>query len=272
MELCEENKLEEILRLAALEAAHRPQFYEVLMCSQVFVLGTAGIQSAGGETTLEAGSSIQIQHWEKPDGSPVIPFFSSIEVLQKSIEEEQQYLALPARSLFEITLGATLFLNPRSDFGKEFVPQEVEHILSSGVSRVAVQRVVQEETQVMLAQPSIYPSKMVDSLTQLFAKHSNVKRAFLALMHDASLDQGPHLVVGIDAEGDFERVMREAGNVAGDTAPAGEPVDLMRVDESDAGISQYFIKNTQPFYERRWGSKLKAWFGVGDALHARKKS
>ena len=118
VEITEENELEEILRLAADEPAHRPQFCEVLLSSQVFLLGTTGVSGADGEVDLEAGSKIQIQHWKKADGSPVIPFFSSLEVLQKSINSEESYLALPVRSLFEMTQGATLFLNSKSDYGQ----------------------------------------------------------------------------------------------------------------------------------------------------------
>lgn len=265
VEITEENKLEEILRLAADEPAHRPRFCEVLLSSQVFLLGTTGVPGADGEVDLDAGSKVQIQHWEKADGSPVIPFFSSLEVLQKSINSEESYMAIPVRSLFEMTKGATLFLNPKSDYGKEFVPEEVAHLLSLGLSQAPSQRVVEKETKVLLGQPSNYPSKMVDSITQLLAKHGNVKKAYLALMHDTSVDEKPHLIVGIEADGDIEKVMREAGNVAGDTAPKGEPVDLYRVNENDAGLSQYFINQTKPFYEKKWGSKLKSWFGVGKA-------
>ncbi len=132
MDRSEENKLEEVLRLAADEPAHRPQFYQVLLESQIFVLGTTEQESSDGELGLEAGSKIQLQHWENQDGSPMIPFFSSIEVLRNSIHDDESYLVLPAHSLFEITLGATLFLNPNSDYGKEFLPQEVEHLLSIG--------------------------------------------------------------------------------------------------------------------------------------------
>ena len=265
VEITEENKLEEILRLAANEPAHRPQFCEVLLSSQVFLLGTTGTPSEDGEFVLEAGSKIQIKNWEKADGSPVIPFFSSLEVLKKSINGAESYLSLPVRSFFEMTQGATLVLNPKSSYGKEFVPEEVAHLLSIGVSRAPSKRVIEKETKVLLGQPSDYPSKMVDSITQLLAKHDSVKKAYLAFMHDTSVDEKPHLVVGIEADGDIETVMREVGNVAGDTAPKGEPVDLYRVDENDSGLSKYFINQTKPFYDKKWGSKLKSWLGVGKA-------
>lgn len=233
------------------------------MNSTVYFLGTAG--TGEGQVNLEAGSNISIAHWQKPDGSAVIPFFSSLQTLQRSIDSEESYVEIPARSLFEITLGTPLFLNPKSPYGKEFFPEEVRHLLSDGIGQRPVQRTVEKDTNVLLGQPSHYPSKMVNSLTQLLAKHRNVKRAFLALMHDASSEHKPHLIIGIEADGDIERVMREAGNVAGDSAPDGEPVDLYRVHEGESGLSDYFLKQTTPFYERKSAGWLRSLLGLGKA-------
>lgn len=263
MDTPQENTLEKSLRLAADEPAHRPEFFMTLLSSTIYVLGTTG--TGEGQVNLEAGSNISIAHWQKPDGSAVIPFFSSLQTLQKSIDSEESYIEIPARSLFEITLGTPLFLNPKSPYGKEFFPEEVRHLLCDEIGQKPVQRTVEKDTQVLLGQPSQYPSKMVNSLTQLLAKHHNVKRAFLALMHDASTDQKPHLIVGIEADGDIEQVMREAGNVAGDTAPDGDPVDLYRVHEGDSGLSDYFLKQTEPFYKRKSTGWLSSLFGFGKA-------
>jgi hypothetical protein len=92
-----------------------------------------------------------------------------------------------------------------------------------------------------------------------------VKRAFLALMHDPSMDEKPHIVIGIEADGDITVIFREAGNVAADCATPGEPVDMIRVTEDDTGISSYMLSQTKPFYERRWGAKLRSMFSAGKA-------
>lgn len=260
----EENTLEQALRHAAIDPAHRPEFYRVLLESTVFVIGTSDGQSEGFNT-LEAGSKIQIQNWQKPDGSSVIPFFSSLAALHHAIESGASYMALPARSLFEMTRGANLVFNPRTDYGKEFFSNEIEALLSGGVNRLPTQRVVEKATKVLLGQPKNYPSAMVTALTTLLSKHNNVKAAYLALMHDPSVDEKPHLVVGIEAEGDFENVIREAGAVAGDTSPDGEPVDLIRIRRGESGLDQYFIEEVKPFYERTWGSKLRSVLGFGHA-------
>jgi hypothetical protein len=260
----EENDLDKALQRAVDEPAERPEFYRILLESTVFVIGTSN-QITEGASTLEAGSNVQIQNWQRQDGSPVIPFFSSLKALQMAIDSEESYMVLPARPFFEMTLGSTLVLNPRSDYGKEFFPSEIEVLLSEGVNTRPAQRVVQKETKVLLGQPKDYPAEMVASLTTLLAKHSNVKAAYLALMHDPSVDEKPHLVIGIEAENHFENVIREAGAVAGDMAPAGEPVDLVRVMRGEHGLSQYFLEEVKPFYERTWGSKLKSVFGIGHA-------
>src|SRR3546814_5316851 len=54
-----------------------------------------------------------------------------------------------------------------------------------------------------------------DLLTILLAKHRGVKAAYLCLMHDASTQEKPSLVVGFEGEG-LERAMQEAGSVTAD--------------------------------------------------------
>ena len=258
-----ENSLEQSLRLAATEPAHRPEFYRTLLNSVVYVLGTTG--TVEREINIETGGKVSITHWERSDGSVAIPFFTSLQTLEKAIDSKQSYLELEARALFEMTLGTVLSLNPNSPYGKEFLPEEVRNLLSDELGQKPTQRTVEKEIQVRLGQPADYPSKMVHSLTLLLAKHRNVKRAFLALMQNMPIDEKPHLIVGIEVDGDFELVMREAGNVAGDTAPEGEPVDLYRVTEGESGLSDYFLKQTTPFYERKQVSKWRSLFGFGKA-------
>src|SRR3546814_10035159 len=101
------NDLEVVLARAATEPADRPELYRVLLASEVFVLGHT--ESKGeGRVTVPSGEKLSIVNWEKADGTPVIPFFASLEALRRALKEEQSYVALPARSLFEVPAGATL--------------------------------------------------------------------------------------------------------------------------------------------------------------------
>jgi hypothetical protein len=68
-------------------------------------------------------------------------------------------------------------------------------------------------------------------------------------MHIPTQDPEPHLVIGIEAEGDVETLLAEVGNVAADLSNAG-PVDLIQVRAGEEGLSRYFLEGVEPFYSR----------------------
>lgn len=256
------NDLERKLKHAADDPASRPAFYKALMEADVFVIGFTNSESEG-VSTIPAGAKLSIVNWEKNDGTPVIPFFTSLESLQRGLKEESKYVSLPAKSFFEMTLGSFLVLNPASPYSKEFFPNEIQALLETGMNHVPTTRVVQKETKVLLGQPANYPSKMVSALTVLLAKHPTVKAAYLCLMHDPSSSEKPSLVIGFEGDKELSEAMKEAGSVAVDTAPKGELVDFCMLKRGEPGISDYMFSSVKPFYERTWGSKLRSLFSPG---------
>ncbi|WP_162526885.1 enhanced serine sensitivity protein SseB [Yersinia canariae] len=266
----EDQNLESLLKLAATESIHRTAFFRALLDATVLVLVEDSDQSGeDGEMTFTAGNGVNILHWEKQDGESVIPFFTSVEVLQQALDiaedqqvdsEKQPFIAMPVRVLFEMTQGAHLFLNPKSEHGKEFWPQEVAMLLENGGLAQPAEMVVDKESQILLGQPEEYPSAMVDALIQLFSQRKAVRRAFLALMHDKAADEKPNLLVGLEVDGsidEIDQLIQEAGNVASDHAPDDGPVDFCVVNEKERGVSHYLMTHTQAFYQRRWGSWLR---------------
>lgn len=255
------NELERLLQLAVGESAHRPAFFRALLEATVFVLGESGQRHSDGDALPHAGDPVNIQHWEKQDGTSTIPFFSSLSVLQRVVgDEAQPFVAMPARVLFEMTQGASLFLNPKAEYGKEFYPEEVLLLLQDGGVPQPAEQVIDAETRILLGPPTEYPAAMVDALTGLFSECKLVRRAFVALMHDQAVDERPNLLIGIEMDGspqEIEALVQEAGAVASETAPEGEPVDVCLVNEQERGISHYLIKHMPPFYQRKWGSWLR---------------
>lgn len=233
------NELEILLEKAATEPAHRPAFFRTLLESTVWVPGSA----AEGEAIVE-DSALDLQHWEKEDGTTVIPFFTSLEALQQAVEDEQAFVVMPARTLFEMTLGETLFLNAKLPTGKEFMPREISLLLAEEGSPLSTQEV---------AEP---PSQMIDSLTTLFKTIKPVKRAFLCAIKEHA-DAQPNLLIGIEADGEIEEIIHAAGNVATDTLPGDEPIDICQVRKGEQGISHFITEHIAPFYERRWGGFLR---------------
>jgi len=257
MNLIDKNanqRLEEVLKLAATEPAHRPEFFTLLMEASVWVPGRST------DEQLDATTPVELQHWEKEDGTSVIPFFTSEAAMAEATEGEQSYVMLPVRTLFEMTQGETLFLNPKLPTGKEFSPREIAHLLGEEGSALSQQTVLEGGTPLLLSEVAEPPAQMIDSLTQLLSKYKQVRRAFVAHIKEQA-DDKPNLLIAIEADDDIDTIIRAAGAVATDTLLEDEPVDICQIVEGEKGISHFFTAHITPFYERRWGSFLREFKG-----------
>ncbi|WP_034916381.1 enhanced serine sensitivity protein SseB [Erwinia sp. 9145] len=241
------QRLEEVLALAATEPAHRPEFFSLLLAASVWVPGESAEQDAAQADLL---------HWEKEDGTSVIPFFSSVNAMEQAITTPQPFLVMPVKTLFEMTLGETLFLNPRLPSGKEFTPREIASLLGEGGNALSQQTVIEGGTSLLLSEIAEPPAQTIASLTQLFAKYKQVRRAYIAHIKEAA-DDRPNLLIGIEADSNIDAIIQAAGDVATDTLLEDEPVDICQVVENEKGISHFFTAHITPFYERRWGSFLR---------------
>ncbi len=257
-----DNALEQALKLAANEPAHRPAFFNLLLDSTVYVLGDAGSGWIAGAARTEGEEPVNLQHWEKPDGSSAIPFFTSMDALQQAQGHQSQnsapqpFLALPARTLFAMTAGAELFLNPKLPYGKEFGPDEITALMNHGGDALTERTILEGGMRITLSEPQEKPAQMINSLTRLFADVKQVRRAFLVQVRDQPQEE-PHWLIGLECEQDEEAAIQATGQVATDTAPDDQPVDICLVGEEEPGISHYFIHHITPFYVRKWGSWLR---------------
>ena len=245
------QRLEEVLKLAATEPAHRPEFFSLLMEASVWVPG-----ESAEEGEIAATAQVDLRHWEKDDGTTVIPFFSSVSAMEQAVSEEQPFLVMPVRTLFEMTLGETLFLNPKLPSGKEFSPREIGNLLVEDGNALSQQTVLEGGASLLLSEIAEPPAQVIDSLTKLFAKHKQVRRAYVAHLKESAEEQ-PNLLIGIEADSDIEAIIHAAGSVATDTLLEDEPVDICEVVENEKGISHFFTAHITPFYERKWGSFLR---------------
>ncbi|MBV4411738.1 enhanced serine sensitivity protein SseB [Enterobacteriaceae bacterium YMB-R22] len=245
------NAVESLLEQAATEPAYRPAFFRALLDASVWVPGESAKDSADC-----ADGTLDLQRWQKENGVWVIPFFTSLTALQEAAEGEQAFVVMPARALFEMTPGETLFLNAKLPTGKEFTPREISHLLSKEGDPLSQQTVLEGGEALLLSEVAEPPAQMVASLTTLFKSQNTVKRAFLCSLKEKAQEQ-PVLLLGIEASGDVEAIIQAAGSVAMDTLPGDEPLDICRIAEGETGISHFMLAHLTPFYERRWGSFLR---------------
>lgn len=96
-----------------------PQFLDQLLISNVYCLGTE-----------DHDQKRNFRVFETDEGEQAIPFFLELETVYRDFGSQVEHFTINARTLFEITKGATLVLNPTSELSKEFQPEEIDSILN----------------------------------------------------------------------------------------------------------------------------------------------
>jgi len=252
-----ENDLERSLMAAATDPNQRPQFYRDLLDSTIYVI-TAGDESLDVESgATQRGCSIQMLS-SQSDGEVWMPIFSSLTQLKRFLQTDSKYLQVEARTLFETTRGTNVVLNPNLECGKEFSSSEIESMLDGSIFRIAHDSVVEVETPILLGQPAEYPTELIDALSRLFLKHKNVRAAYLANIFIFERDESPHMIIGIEVNGDWNAIVGVAGMVAKEVMPKNEIVDFIHVSADDNRVTQYMLNETKPFYKQ---SFLRRIFG-----------
>lgn len=242
-----ELDLEALLQKAAVDPGYRTEFYNRLLTDKLVIIIENGAL-AQGEHLLQKNTKVKIVSY--PDGR--IPVFTTAQRIFDGgvIKEEVNFLEMKGVDLFELAQGATLVLNPYSDYGKELHPDEIQKLingtmLSNGSKTITIEK----ETPVQIGQPAKYPEDIVKSLVTLFSKRPNVRAAYLGWIFNPSSGESPHYIFGIDADGYIQKLTQEAGFTAQQFIGPGEFCDFIKI-EGTTGLSDYFVNSTQPFYKK----------------------
>ena len=248
------NKLEQALHQAAIDEAKVEDFYKLMMESRVFILGTPAGDITDPEFVLTEDDELMINHWESDeDKSPVIPFFTSLQTLQKVIPEDEPYLEVPTEALFRMTLGIPMVLNPNTDFGMEFSPEDVVSLLGSDTVDNAEELLDQgeyDEAGIYLDTLAKQPEKLIETLTTILKDHSEVEMAYLAVIHEPSEDPEPHLLVGLLGAADLDDTVEAIAEriPEADNDSPFEMFDFFTINDQDPDISNFLTEQVEPFY------------------------
>src|SRR3954465_5364160 len=119
-----ENELERALVRAVEDPAAAPDFYRLLLSSELLVLGSVeGHESATDAFSVAPGSNVKLVTGLK-DGGQYLPLFSSLARMQDYVKEESKFLRVNGRALLDLTRGAPIVLNPASEYGKELTSDQ----------------------------------------------------------------------------------------------------------------------------------------------------
>jgi len=247
-EFVPENALEVALVAAMTDPAARPDFYEVLMSSDLFVIDEDPGDRHSGQHTILKEKQLRIRNVDV-EGIPHVPIFSSPARIRMMVRSQVHYIGMSAPKLFGIVGRNHLVLNPGFHCSKQFTPAEIGALLDGSLFAPRSKEVVQNDRKVLLGQPAAYPTRLDEALAAFFRRRREVRAEYLAQWLDPGLGGSVHMLIGIDSKGDFERLIGEASLVLDQGGKAGDVVDFIRIDTSD--ISRYMIKETKPFYRRK---------------------
>ena len=116
-----ESKLQDALKGARKSAMARRRFLELLLDSEVTVIGQ------------KIGEKVQLAFSER-DGRRFIPFFTSNARLQSHVERTVNTLTMTGRTLMQMTRGTDLVADPGSEHRAEFAGDEIARLLDAGPS------------------------------------------------------------------------------------------------------------------------------------------
>lgn len=233
-----QNELEKALVEAVKKPSSAPDFYRLLLESDLLVMGAAeGREHAQEQFSLAPGSNLKFVTGLK-DGSQYLPVFSSLARMQEYVTQETKYLSINGRDLLDMTRGAPIILNPASQYGRELSAQQVQQLL--GNSRSEERSVVGEAD---------YPMPLVQALLPVFAGRADIQTAWMIQVTFADRAQQPHPLVGIETAGDWPSLM-QAIQAAAEAQVPGMVFDIQRVDRRNpAGMTGALIQ-AAPFYVR----------------------
>jgi len=239
-----ENELEKALVAAVKTPSSAPEFYRLLLESDLLVMGAAeGREDAQAQFSLEPGANLKLVTGVK-DGNPYLPVFSSLARMQEFVQQETKYLSINGRALLELTRGGPIILNPASQYGKELSPLEV-HQLLGGPTAPSEKHIVTGEAP--------YPMPLVQALTSVFAARPDIETAWMIQVTFADRADQPHPLVGIELDskmgGDWPSLV-QAIQAAAEAHVPDTLFDIQRVDRRNpAGMTSALIQ-AAPFYVR----------------------
>lgn len=115
----------------------------------------------------------------RPDnGQTVLPFFSDKAQAEAAANNAALIVAMSGRSLFELTRGASLMLNPNTD-AIALYPPEVIALLEGRALGNFTWDEIPASVQVLAAPPSVSTASLHIILRNLFEKEATVRAAFL---------------------------------------------------------------------------------------------
>jgi hypothetical protein len=244
-----ENELERSLIRATADPASQPEFLQRLLEAQVFIAlvpsGGTITPGADGNAIIPAGTKLELRGVQR-GGEEYLPFFSAPSRARLLFRGDHIVAPENPRDLFRKFPGRPFVLNPGSDYGKEFLPDEIRRLLQGDLRGDFREVVIDKPTSVLVSQPLPYPTEIVGVLAKIFAETPSVSSAHLAQV--TFPDRGPELLIGIDGNRDWDAMMGELRPKLRAVLPPSRLINFTPL--SGSSFEDDFRSGIPPFYAR----------------------
>ncbi|MCJ7827073.1 MAG: enhanced serine sensitivity protein SseB C-terminal domain-containing protein [Demequinaceae bacterium] len=247
------NPLEAALMNTASDWADQPSFIHLLVNSKVYVIGwRAGTEDEPADSwnpqVFKPGDHVAIPGVVCPDGTTILPFYSSLRWLSACIDRELKTLTMGTRDLLDLTAGETLFLNYGTPWGREFPPKEVANLVEQGA--VGRRSPLCWSRELLLGVREPEPIAVTAGVASILASHERITAAYLGTVMYVDDGKPPHLVIGLEGKGDIRAIRKEVGTTAGALAGEGVVVDVIQIEPGGGTISDFLVVKGLRFYGR----------------------
>lgn len=260
------SPLERALSRASREPAMLPGFYRRLLRSEVYLLGSRRPPEGDGQA-----QAVTLIQWETESGDRVIPVFTSLEAVRRSVDTDDQVLRMGVAQFLTLGTDVPLVLDPLSEHNAVLSTEDVRALAEGhlpGVGASLVQRGAVDR-DLALIMPSPQPVWLIDQLTIFLSERPEVEAAWLcALETDGSepVEEGQRLLIGLDLPTDvFEEVVEDIVCVIGQSAAIDEIDHVDVIAMTPGPLADHVRRQFEPFYRRSWGARLTDPLQIGHA-------
>lgn len=123
------NPLEESMQAAAADPSKAPDFYRVLLESELYILTPEAKLDPGRRRSLKYMEAINVATVEFK-GLKWHPAFTSSKRISAYLKEPETCLGAKARDLFQLLPGSNFWLNPMSECQKPMPGDEISLLLA----------------------------------------------------------------------------------------------------------------------------------------------
>ena len=183
-------------------------------------------------------------------GVGFVPIFTADKRIQSVFGEEKMTVVRQTfRQIAEQLQGANFVLNPGSDYGREFMAEEVAAMLAGDFETVATEGDDDgPPLPVAVARPAPMPTHLTQPLARMFGAMREVQAAHIAQAVFPDPDGTKRLVIGIAADGDLDFILERAAPLLDRVAKPSDVIDFVPIPGSP--LDGYFERDVSPFYKK----------------------